>query len=79
MFWAARGSGPDFFGVVVRFHLRVFPKPGFIGSYVTTYPIERLADLVRWVDRVGPSVPPGVEMQFVISRSPSFPPPLRSR
>jgi FAD/FMN-containing dehydrogenase len=79
IFWAARGSGPDFFGAVVRFHLRVFPKPGFIGSSVTTYPVERLADLVRWVDRVGPDVPPEVEMQFVISRSASFPPPLRPR
>ena len=77
--WAARGSGPDFFGVVVRFHLRVFPKPGFIGTSIIKYPVERLADLVRWVDRVGASVPPEVEMQFVVSRSASFPPPLRPR
>ncbi|MCX6480741.1 MAG: FAD-binding oxidoreductase [Mycobacterium sp.] len=79
MLWAARGSGPDFFGVVVRFHLRVYPKPGFIGTSIITYPVERLSDLVRWVDRIGPSVPPGVEMQFVISRSASVPPPLRRR
>ena len=79
MLWAARGSGPDFFGVVVRFHLRLYPKPGFIGSSIIKYPVERLADLVRWVDRVGASVPPEVEMQFVISRSASFPPPLRPR
>ena len=79
MLWAARGSGPDFFGVVVRFHLRLYPKPGFIGSSIITYPAERLADLVRWVDRVGPSVPPEVEMQFVVSRSASVPPPLRPR
>jgi FAD/FMN-containing dehydrogenase len=78
MLWAARGSGPDFFGVVVRFHLRLYPKPGFIGSSIITYPVERLADLVRWVDRVGPNVAPEVEMQFVISRSVSFPPPLMS-
>jgi FAD/FMN-containing dehydrogenase len=79
MLWAARGSGPDFFGVVVRFHLRLYPKPGFIGSSIITYPVERLADLVRWVDRVGPSVPPEVEMQFVMSRSASVPPPIRRR
>lgn len=79
MLWAARGSGPDFFGVVVRFHLRVYPKPGFIGSSVITYPADRLEDLVRWVDEVGPDVPPEVEMQFVISRSASFPPALRRR
>ena len=77
--WAARGSGPDFFAVVVRFHLRLYPKPGFIGSSVITYPVDRLEDLVRWVDRVRPDVPPSVEMQFVISRSTSLPPPLRPR
>jgi len=79
MLWAARGSGPDFFGVVVRFHLRVHPKPGFVGTSLVQYPLERLEDVVRWVDRIGPEVPPEVEMQFVISRSASFPPPLRPR
>ena len=79
MLWAARGSGPDFFGVVVRFHLRVYPKPGFIGTSLITYPVQRLEDVVRWVDRIGPEVPPEVEMQFVLSRSASFPPPLRAR
>lgn len=79
MLWAARGSGPDFFGVVVRFHLRVHPRPGFIGTALVQYPVERLEDVVRWMDRVGPEVPPEVEMQFVVSRSASFPPPLRAR
>lgn len=77
MLWAARGSGPGFFGVVVRFHLRVHPAPGFMGNALAQYPVERLDDLVRWIDRVGPDVPPQVELQFVISRNPSFPPPLR--
>lgn len=77
--WAARGSGPDFFGVVVRFHLRVFPKPGFIGSSATVYRVDRLEELVRWIDRVGPHVPHEVELQFALSRSPSLPTPLRPR
>jgi FAD/FMN-containing dehydrogenase len=79
MLWAARGSGPDFFGVVVRFHLRVHPKPAFIGTAVVQYPVQRLEDVVRWMDRVGPEVPPEVELQFVISRHPVFPPTLRPR
>ena len=79
MLWAARGSGPDFFGVIVRFHLRVHPKPGFIGTSLFNYPIDRLEDVVRWVSRVGADVPPEVEMQFIVSRGPSFPPPIRRR
>lgn len=79
MLWAARGAGPDFFGVVVRFHLRVFPKPGFIGGSILQYSSDRLEDVVRWMDRIGPEVPPEVELQFIVSRSASFPPPLRGR
>jgi FAD/FMN-containing dehydrogenase len=78
MLWAARGSGPGFFGVVVRFHLRLHPKPGFIGTSVIQYPVDRLEDLVRWMGEIGPDVPPQVELQFVISRNPSFPPALRT-
>jgi FAD/FMN-containing dehydrogenase len=77
MLWAARGSGPAFFGVVVRFHLRLHRKPAFIGNVVTQYPVERLEDLVRWIDGIGPDVPPQVELQWVISRNPSFPPAVR--
>jgi FAD/FMN-containing dehydrogenase len=79
MLWAARGSGPDFFGVVVRFHLRVYPKPAFVGTSLIQYPADRLEDVVRWMDRIGPEVPPQVELQFVVSRSPSLPPRLRER
>lgn len=79
MLWAARGSGPDFFGVVVRFHLRVYPRPGFIGTGLIQYPAERLDDVIRWMDSIGPQVPPEVEMQCLISRSASFPPPIRAR
>ena len=28
LYWAARGAGPGFFGVVTRFHLRTLPAPG---------------------------------------------------
>src|SRR5258705_132372 len=27
LYWAARGSGPGFFGVVTRYHLRLHKKP----------------------------------------------------
>lgn len=77
MLWAARGAGPDFFGVVVRFHLRLHRQPGFIGTAVAQYPVDRLEDVVRWVDAIGPEVPPEVEMQFLVSRDPAFPPSVR--
>jgi len=72
--WAARGSGPAFFGVIVKFYLRIYPKPAFFGSEYVQYPIKRLEEVVRWIDGIGSSVPNSVELQFMISRNPSFPP-----
>jgi FAD/FMN-containing dehydrogenase len=31
LFWSARGAGPGFFGVVVRFHLKLHKRPKFVG------------------------------------------------
>ena len=31
LYWAARGSGPGFFGVVTSFKLRIYPRPAGLG------------------------------------------------
>jgi FAD/FMN-containing dehydrogenase len=66
LYWAARGSGCGFFGVVTRFHLRLYDKPKVIGFALHSYPISMLEDLFRWAHEVGPRVPASVEMQLVI-------------
>ncbi len=68
IFWAARGSGPGFFGVVTQFYLRLYPRPRTIGGQLGIYPLEKYEDLVRWGHRVGPEVPATVELMFVASR-----------
>lgn len=68
LYWAARGAGPGFFGVVVRFHLRLYPRPRVIGFAARTYPVDRLEDVYRWAHRVGPEVPASVELQLLLSR-----------
>jgi FAD binding domain len=68
LFWAARGSGGGFFGVVVRFHLRLYPLPKYRGIMEHTFNIKHLEDVFRWVHEVGPSVSPAVEFQMLMSR-----------
>jgi FAD/FMN-containing dehydrogenase len=68
LYWAARGAGCGFFGVVTRFHLRVYPKPKVIGFALHTYKIELLDEVFRWAHEVGPRVPGAVELQLVMSR-----------
>ncbi len=68
LYWAARGSGCGFFGVVTRFHLRVYKKPRVTGFAIQTFPMAMLDELFRWAHQVGPSVPGSVELQLIMSR-----------
>ena len=68
LLWAARGAGPGFFGVVVAFHLKVRPRPRFVGLKVQVFRIRHLETVLSWADRIGPDVPSEVEFQMVFNR-----------
>ena len=68
LYWAARGSGPGFFGVVVRFHLRLYPRPRVVANSVFLYPLDVLEDVFRWAHEIGPQVAPIMELMVVIHR-----------
>jgi FAD/FMN-containing dehydrogenase len=68
LYWASRGSGTGFFGVVVRFHLKLRTRPKFVGLKLQVFRINFLEEVWRWADRVGPEVPAKVEFQIVINR-----------
>lgn len=68
LYWAARGSGTGFFGVVVRFHLKLRAHPKFVGLKLQVFRIKHLEEVLRWMDRVGPEVSPNIEFQIVVNR-----------
>ncbi len=68
LLWAARGAGPGFFGVVVAFHLRLYPAPKHIALSVARFPIDLLDEVFTWADRVGPSVAREVELNVTVAR-----------
>jgi FAD/FMN-containing dehydrogenase len=49
--WAARGAGPAFFGVAVRFYLQLHPFPTHMRSFVYVYPPEVIDEVIAWFDR----------------------------
>ncbi|WP_062378335.1 FAD-binding oxidoreductase [Demequina pelophila] len=49
LYWAARGAGPSFPGIVVRFHLRTRPIFGFLGHTVHGYELEDFAEVMSWL------------------------------
>ncbi|HVU88497.1 MAG TPA: FAD-binding oxidoreductase [Pirellulales bacterium] len=68
LYWAARGAGPGFFGVVTRFHLRVYDRPKVIGFAAQTFAADMFDEVFRWLHAVGPEVPGGIELQALMSR-----------
>lgn len=68
LLWAARGSGPGFFGAVTRFHLRLYTKPKLVANGVFLYPIDVLDEVFRWAHEIGPAVSRAMELMLVIHR-----------
>ena len=70
LFWAARGAGPGFFGVVTRFHLQVHPLPRAMRTSTYVYPLEELPAVVDWLNRAAPALSPAVEVALLLSAAP---------
>ncbi|MDG5752321.1 MAG: FAD-binding oxidoreductase [Roseovarius sp.] len=68
LLWAARGAGPGFFGVVVRFHLKLHRRPKFVGLKLQIFRMRHLEEVMAWADKAGPDVSPSVEFQLVFNR-----------
>lgn len=71
LLWAARGAGPGFFGVVVRFHLRVYQAPGHIANTVLRFPFALAAEVFAWAHEVAPAVAREVELNVLVHRGES--------
>jgi FAD/FMN-containing dehydrogenase len=67
LFWAARGSGPGFFAVVLGYHLRLHPRPRATAMQMQVFRQEHLDEVFRWADDIGSSVPRSVELQLLIT------------
>lgn len=68
LLWAARGAGPGFLGVVVRFHLKLHRRPKFVGLKLQIFRMHHLEEVMAWADKAGPDVSPSVEFQLVFNR-----------
>ncbi|BBX61470.1 oxidoreductase [Mycobacterium saskatchewanense] len=69
LFWAARGAGPGFFGVVTSFHLKLYPRPAACGTSVYVYPWDVADEIYTWARGISAEVDRRVEMQAIATRS----------
>ena len=61
LYWAARGAGPGFPGVVTRFHLRTFERPRAMVHDTWTFALDDLEELLGWLHDVLPALDAIVE------------------
>ncbi|CAH0051861.1 unnamed protein product [Clonostachys solani] len=55
LYWAARGSGPGFPGVVTRFHLKTRPLSKAMRSSTYVYPVEAYREVFEWILQLAPT------------------------
>jgi FAD/FMN-containing dehydrogenase len=65
LFWAARGSGPGFFGVVVEFRLRTRPRFRSLTQTTHVYPRTAIPEVLDWLHTARHEVPSTVELVAV--------------
>jgi FAD/FMN-containing dehydrogenase len=65
LFWAARGSGPGFFGVVTAFRLRTRERYRELTQTTYVYPPSVAEEVLGWLYTARHDVPPSVELVAV--------------
>ncbi len=69
-FWAARGAGPGFFGIALRYHLALYPLPQAMTASVYYYPYGHIVELARWLDGLAGRLPSHVELSLFAVQAP---------
>lgn len=68
LYWAARGSGPGFFAVVIRFHLKLVARPKFIGVKLQIFRVSQLEEVFSWASEIANELPDTVEFSIAVTR-----------
>lgn len=62
LYWAARGAGPGFPGVVIRFHLRTLPRPRHLAHTVQAFALDDFDEVMTWLHNAHHDVADTVEI-----------------
>jgi FAD/FMN-containing dehydrogenase len=72
LYWAARGAGPGFFGVVTRFHLQTRPAFGHLAQTVQAYSLTDFDEVMTWLHGMHHEVADTVEIVALTKTEPGL-------
>ncbi len=70
-FWAARGAGCGFFGIALRYHLKLYPTPKNIAGNVYYFPLDQVGPLGGWLSSLAPKLSPKIELSLFVVTAPA--------
>ncbi|MGH7905102.1 MAG: FAD-binding oxidoreductase [Candidatus Binataceae bacterium] len=70
LFWAIRGGGPGFFGVITKYFLKVYPAPHSIIADTWFLPLERIAEVGNWAESAARKIAKEVELSVLLTTAP---------
>ncbi len=74
LYWAARGAGPGFPGVVTRFHLQTRPTPGHFAHTVQGFHLDDFDEVMTWLHDFHGAVADSVEIVALTKTDPRIAP-----
>ncbi|WP_296666049.1 FAD-binding oxidoreductase [Demequina sp.] len=73
LYWAARGAGPGFPGIVTRFHLQTYEAPKAMWHDTWSFHLDDAEAVIHWLHEVLPALDPRVEPVMAATRLPDIP------
>ncbi len=73
LYWAARGAGPGFPGVVTCFYLQTYDKPAVMWQDTWTFSLDDAETVIHWLHDVLPGLDRRVEPVMAATRLPDVP------
>ena len=71
LFWAARGAGSGFFGVVTKYHLKLHALPKAIHGSTYFYSLDDAPAIGNWLGELAPKLSPALELSLFLVEAPA--------
>jgi FAD/FMN-containing dehydrogenase len=71
LYWAVRGAGQGFPGIVTKLHLKLQTRPQQVLASMYVLPLQRASEAVTWIEQAIGADPPSLEVLMLLAYGPS--------